>query len=258
MRNFLLTLMFDGSAYHGWQVQSNAVTVQETLQDALERILGTRYPVTGCSRTDAGVHALEFCCNVRAETALCPERLSAALNAVLPRDVAVRSCREVPLDFHARYDCLGKTYQYILWNGKTRNPFYERRAYFYPYALDTVFLHGQAQNFVGRHDFSAFCAANSDVADRVRTIRSFSVERQGDLVRFTVAGGGFLYNMVRIMVGTLLDIQSGKLPAGCIPKILESLDRTKAGVTAPAAGLYLAQVAYNERDLFLNPLDVGR
>ena len=123
MRNFLLTLMFDGSAYHGWQVQSNAVTVQETLQDALERILGTRYPVTGCSRTDSGVHALEFCCNVRAETALCPERLSAALNAVLPRDIAVRSCREVPLEFHARYDCLGKTYQYILWNGKTRNPF---------------------------------------------------------------------------------------------------------------------------------------
>lgn len=250
--------MFDGSAYHGWQAQTNAVTVQETLQDALEHILGTRYPVAGCSRTDAGVHALEFCCNVRAETALPPERLTAALNAVLPRDIAVRSCREVPFDFHARYDCRGKTYQYMIWNGKARNPFYEHRAYFYPYALDAAFLHEQAQDFVGRHDFSAFCAANSDVADRVRTIRSFSVDRQGDLVRFTVAGDGFLYNMVRIMVGTLLDMQAGKRPAGGIPAILQSLDRTQAGVTAPAEGLYLARVEYDERDLSLSPSDVSR
>lgn len=252
MQNFLLTLLFDGSAYHGWQVQENAVTVQETLQDALERILGARYPVTGCSRTDAGVHALEFCCNVRAETSLAPERLLGALNAVLPRDIAVRDCRTVPLNFHARYDCRGKTYRYKLWNGKTRNPFWERRAYFYPYALDVDFLHAQAQAFLGRHDFSAFCAAKSDVRDKVRTVRSVRMERQGDLVEYTVSGDGFLYNMVRIMVGTLLDIQAGKLPADSIPAILAGRDRTRAGVTAPPEGLYLAQVAYDEQDLIVD------
>ncbi len=244
MRNFLLTLLFDGGAYHGWQVQENAVTVQETLQNAAERILGVRCPVTGCSRTDAGVHALGFCCCLRAETGLSPERLQAALNAVLPRDIAVGGCREVPLTFHPRYDCRRKTYRYLVWNGKTRNPFYEGRACFYPYRLDAPFLHAQAQAFCGKHDFSAFCAANGSVEDKVRTIYAFSVEREGDLVRFTVTGDGFLYNMVRILVGTLLDLQAGRLEAGSLPAVLESRDRARAGATAPAEGLYLVRADY--------------
>lgn len=245
MRNFLLTLRFDGSAYHGWQVQENAVTVQETLQNAVERILGKRCPVTGCSRTDAGVHALGFCCCLRAETGLSPERLQTALNAVLPRDIAVCGCREVPEAFHPRYDCKKKTYQYLVWNGKTRHPFYEGRAYFYPYGLDAPFLHAQAQDFCGTHDFSTFCAANGSVEDKVRTVYAFSVAREGDLVRFTVTGDGFLYNMVRIMVGTLLDIQAGRLSAGTISDILAAGDRSRAGVTAPAQGLYLVRAEYD-------------
>lgn len=244
MKNYLLTLMFDGTNYHGWQTQENAVTVQETLQTALERILGVRENVVGCSRTDARVHANMFCCNMRTASEMSPEKMKTALNAVLPRDIAVQAVGEVPFDFHARYDCIGKEYQYLIWNGSCRNPFYENRALFHPWLLHTDLLHEQAQSFLGLHDFSAFCAAKSSVEDKVREIRKISVERQGNLVVFSVEGNGFLYNMVRIMVGTLLDMQAGSIERGSIPAILESRNRTCAGVTAPPQGLYLNRVDY--------------
>lgn len=246
MKNELLTLSFDGTNYHGWQVQPNAVTVQSRLQDAAERILGERVPITGCSRTDAHVHADMFCCNLRTHKEVSPEKLHTALNAVLPRDIAVLSVREVPLDFHARYDCTGKSYRYLILNRAVRDPFLENRALHYPWTLDAEALHAQAQSFLGTHDFSAFCASKSDVEDKVREIRECTVTRNGDLVEIRVTGDGFLYNMVRIMVGTLLDVQCGKIAVGSIPQILSSCDRTRAGVTAPAHGLYLHKVYYEE------------
>lgn len=245
MKNYLLTICFDGTNYHGWQVQENAVTVQETLQNAAERILGKRENVIGCSRTDALVHAHMFCCNMRTEKNVAPEKLQTALNAVLPRDIAVLDCGEVPYDFHARYDCTGKTYQYLILNRQVRDPFYENRAYHYPWHIHADFLNEQAQQFLGLHDFSAFCASKTAVEDKVREIRRAAVERDGDFVKITVEGNGFLYNMVRIMVGTLLEINSGKLPRDSVTAILESKDRAKAGATAPAQGLYLHKVYYD-------------
>lgn len=244
MRNLLLTLCFDGSAYHGWQVQENAVTVQSTLQDAVQRILGVRENIIGCSRTDAGVHAEMFCCNMRTEKEMPPEKLQTALNAVLPRNIAVLSVKEVPYEFHARYDCKGKVYKYLIWNARTRSPFYENRAYHYPWPLDVPMLNEQIRQFLGQHDFSAFCASGSSVEDRVREITRAEILRNGDLVEIYIGGNGFLYNMVRIMVGTLLDIQSGAILPNSIPEILEQKNRKNAGVTAPAHGLYLHQVNY--------------
>lgn len=244
MRNLLLTLCFDGSAYHGWQVQENAVTVQSTLQDAVQRILGVRENIIGCSRTDAGVHAEMFCCNMRTQKEMPPEKLQTALNAVLPRNIAVLSVKEVPYEFHARYDCKGKVYKYLIWNARTRSPFYENRAYHYPWPLDVPMLNEQIRQFLGQHDFSAFCASGSSVEDRVREITRAEILRNGDLIEIYIGGNGFLYNMVRIMVGTLLDIQSGAILPNSIPEILEQKNRKNAGVTAPAHGLYLHQVNY--------------
>lgn len=244
MRNLLLTLMFDGTGYHGWQVQKNAVTVQQTLQDAIERILGVRENVVGCSRTDSGVHANMFCCNMRTGSEIEPEKLKTALNAVLPQDIAVTSCGEVPYTFHARYDCVSKEYKYLILNSKQRNPFYINRALFYPHSIDADMLNFEAQAFLGMHDFTSFCAADSSVDDKARNIKSISVKRNGSLVEFTVEADGFLYNMVRIMVGTLLDINGGKIEKNSISQIIDSKDRKQAGKTAPACGLYLNKVNY--------------
>ncbi|MBR2730473.1 MAG: tRNA pseudouridine(38-40) synthase TruA [Clostridia bacterium] len=244
MRNLLLTLAFDGTAYHGWQVQANAVTVQQTVQDAAERICGRREPLTGCSRTDAGVHANEYCCTLRTESAIACETLVQALNALLPRDIAVSACREMPAEFHPRYDCAAKEYVYRIWNAPQKHPFLYKYAYHFKYPLDAGLLHSEAQAYLGTHDYSAFCAAGGSVEDHVRTVTAAAVEREGDLVIFRVTADGFLYNMVRIMTGTLLEIAGGKLPQGCIPAILASGERGRAGFTAPAHGLFLNHVFY--------------
>lgn len=245
MTQFLLNLCYDGSRFHGWQVQPNAITVQETLQDAIEQILGVRENVTGCSRTDAGVHAENFYCTMRTEKAITPQKLKLALNAVLPEGVAVKHVQEIDLAFHPRYDAHQKEYRYVLWNQDYPNPFLKEKALDYPYPLDVEFLNAQAQDFLGTHDFTSFCAAHTGVEDKIRTIYQCRVEKEGDFVFFTIRGNGFLYNMVRIMVGTLLDIQKGNLKVGSIPEIIKAKDRTKAGMTVSGEGLYLHQVYYD-------------
>jgi len=244
MRNILLTITYEGSAYHGWQVQENALTVQQALQDALESLFGSRPAVTGCSRTDTGVHASMFCCNFRANSSLECERIMAALNHFLPEDIAVNGCREVPWGFHARYDCLGKRYKYLIWNGPVRNPFYINRAFHYRYPLDENMLDEAARQFIGTFDFSAFCASGSSTLSKTRTISHAEVRRKGDIVEFTVEGDGFLYNMVRIMAGTLIYIAEGRIDKSGIGDIIKSGDRSRAGFTAPAEGLYLDEVSY--------------
>lgn len=244
MRNLLLTLAFDGTAYHGWQVQANAVTVQRTVQDAWERICGVRDNLVGCSRTDAGVHANMFCCNLRTEAELACDRLQTALNAVLPRDISVLSCREVPYEFHARYDCSSKEYIYRLWNAQVRSPFEENYAWHYKYPIDEAALDASAGLFIGRHDFTSFCASGSSVEDNTRTVIAAGVERRGDEVIFRVEADGFLYNMVRIMTGTLIGVASGKIRGDEITEIISCRDRSRAGITAPAHGLYLNKVNY--------------
>lgn len=244
MRNLLITMRYDGSQYHGWQVQDNAVTVQQTFQDALERLFGERLPVVGCSRTDAGVHALMYCCNFRTDSAIPCDRIPYALNAHLPDDIGVYDCREVSEDFHARYSCKGKRYIYKIHNSPFRNPFTMGYAYLYRPKLDADFLNAQAKGFIGMHDFAAFAAAGGSVEDTVRTVQDAAVYRDGDAVCFEVQADGFLYNMVRIMTGTLLGISEGKISEGSIPEIINSLDRSRAGVTVPAQGLYLKEVFY--------------
>lgn len=244
-RNLLLTLMYDGSRYHGWQVQENALTVQECLQDAIETVFGERLPVTGCSRTDAGVHANMFCCNFHTVKLLACERVAAALNARLGEDIAVTHCREVPEDFHARYSCVSKQYKYLIWNGQARNPFYYKRAFHYKYPLDAKLLDAAAKGFIGSYDFSAFCAAGSDVESKTRTVKAASVSRHGDMVEFAVLADGFLYNMVRIMAGTLIYVAEGKIAKDAVIDIILSKERGRAGFTAPAHGLYLNRVNYD-------------
>ena len=244
MQRLLLTLRYDGSRYHGWQVQKNGITVQETLQDAVERLTGIRSGLTGCSRTDAGVHAEMFCCAFDTASPLRGEKMVKALNAHLPRDIAVYGCREVEADFHPRYAALGKRYVYRIWNAPERNPFWEGRALHCRRPLDAAFLNEQAAAYVGTHDFASHQAAGSTVEETIRTVRRAEVERRGEMVLFTVEADGFLYNMVRIMVGTLLGLQAGSWEAGSIPAILESGSRERAGATAPACGLYLDHVFY--------------
>lgn len=246
MRNLLVTIAYDGTDYHGWQVQPNGITVQQVIQDAVEKILSKRENVIGCSRTDSGVHANNFCFNMRTENSIDCYRFIGAMNAVLPDDIAVKNCVEVPLDFHARYDSQGKEYIYKIWNSPHKNPFLQNRYLHYKKTLDVDLLNKAAQAFVGKHDFSAFCASKATVDDFVRNVEYFEVIRNDEEVFFKVKADGFLYNMVRIMAGTLLEVAEGKIAADSIGSIIESLDRNRAGRTAPAHGLYLNKVFYKE------------
>jgi len=245
-RNISLTLMYDGNPFHGWQMQENAETVQGHLSAALERILGHKVTIYGCSRTDCGVHANTFCCNFRTDRETSCEKIKVGANALIPESIAVLSAEEKNEEFNARFDCKGKEYVYLVWNSRVRNPFLSGRALHHPVPIDEKLLNAESKAFIGYHDFSAFCASGTEVQDKRRTVYDFSVKREGDLVLFTVKGDGFLYNMVRIMVGTLLDINSGKIPQNTLADIITSGDRVRAGITAKACGLYLNKVFYKE------------
>lgn len=249
MRNIKLTLCYDGAAFHGYQQQENAFTVEAALKQALRQLIGEDVKPVSCSRTDAGVHAEMFVCNFKTESTRENEKLLRGLNALLPPAVAVSKCEDVPLSFHARYDCCGKEYRYLIWNAPVRNPFYIGRAVHIPYELDTERMDRAAKLFCGTHDFSAYCASGSEVKSKVRTVFAACVRREGDLVVFSVRGNGFLYNMVRIMAGTLLSLSAGGLSEKDIMRSLESGERNDAGPTAKAEGLYLHQVFYEEGDL---------
>lgn len=247
LRNLLLTISYDGRHFHGWQIQQNAYTVQQALQEALEKIIGSGFEIKGCSRTDSGVHANMYCVSLKTAHPIPPERLAAALNRWLPLSVAVLGCREVDEDFHARYSCVSKEYVYKIWNSPVRNPFLDGYALHYRYPIDEKLLNEAAQAYVGTHDFTSFCTLDSrEPGDFRRTVKRFSVTREGDMVLMTVEADGFLYNMVRIMVGTLLRIQQGKISPDAIPLIIEKKDRSFAGPTAQPCGLYLNKVNYTE------------
>lgn len=244
MKRLLITIKYDGTAYHGWQVQDNALSVQEEFQNAVEKVFGKRLDVKGCSRTDSGVHANMYCLTLDTDMNISDEGVVMALNTKLPPDIATVACREVSADFHPRYNCKTKEYVYRVYNGKTRDPFLEKYTYHYRFNLDADYLNKEAQQFLGTHDFSGFCSVKSDVEDTVRTITKAEVKREGDIVTFAFEGDGFLYNMVRIMVGTLLFIGEGKIKEGELREIIASCDRKRAGKTAPAKGLYLNKVNY--------------
>lgn len=243
---YLLYIKYIGTNYCGWQVQNNALSVQTVVQDAIEKVFCHRPDLKGCSRTDSGVHANMYCCHFDSQKEISPRAVILGMNVNLPRDVAVFDCRIVSEDFHARYSCVEKEYVYVIHHSSYRDPFWEGRAYRYFGKLDENELNRGAQHFCGTHDFSAFCSAGAKKGDKVRTVKYASVTRQGDMVTFKVCADGFLYNMVRIMAGTLLKIAEGKIKADDIPEIIESKDRRRAGGTAPAVGLYLNDVRYDK------------
>lgn len=245
----VLTIAYDGAPYHGWQVQKNAPSVQKTLQEAICAITGEERTVTGCSRTDAGVHALEYVCHTE-KIDIPNERLPQALNAHLPPSISVKRARTADENFHARYSCIGKEYLYKIYNSRIRDPFSVGRALFYPEPIDVEALSFVSEELCGTHDFRAFMAQGSKIVDTVRTVRHCTLSRNGDFVYLTVSADGFLYNMVRIMVGTVLDAARGKYLRGDIQKIIASGDRKNAGFTAPAHGLYLNRVFYPEETVF--------
>ena len=244
-RNLLLTLSYCGKNLHGWQIQENALTVQQCFQEALYQIIGERPDIKGCARTDSGVHANMYCVSMKIAHPITNDHLMMAMNRYLPDDIAVSAVEDVDDDFHARYSCKGKEYVYQVWNSRTRNPFLYGLALHYRYQVDVDALNREAQAFVGRHDFTSFCTLDKrEKGDFVRNVQYFRVEKDGDLITFTVAADGFLYNMVRIMVGTLLAMGQGRIPYGTLADIISAENRTKAGPTAPPCGLYLNKVFY--------------
>ena len=251
----LLNIAYLGTAYCGYQVQPNGITVQQRLGEAARAVFGYECDVVGCSRTDSGVHARGFCATLakRGENALITtiptDRVPRVLNLSLPQDITVLDALEVPEDFHARYDVVNKEYEYLFRDGGERDPFLTDRVW----QLDRGFsdaviaqMDRAAKGFVGRHDFVALRDKNDDEKDTVREIYAASVTRQGALVSFRVCGNGFLYHMVRIMAGTLFAVANGKIEPESIGERLASLDRTQFGITAPAAGLYLDRVCYEK------------
>ena len=242
-----LLLSYNGTNYSGWQVQKNANTVQQTLQDAVEQDFGKRYALTGCSRTDSGVHANCFCCSISVgddKTGIPVNKIPIALNNRLPDDISVFKAEYKDDSFHPRYDVVYKEYEYLIWNDIIKNPFYQHTAYHFPTYLDAEIMDKAAKLFVGKHDFAGFMSSGSSVSDTVRTIKYFNVTRNGNIVCINVAADGFLYNMVRILVGTLIEVSEGRIEYSSIPQIIESKNRKYAGFTAQPQGLYLNKVVY--------------
>lgn len=241
--NYKLTLAFDGTSFSGWQFQKNAPTVQKAVTDCASSFFKEEVTVTGCSRTDSGVHAENYVCNIKTTKNITPLGIIKGLNTFLPDSIAVKDCEAVSEDFHARYDCKGKEYHYIILNSQIRDPFLIGRAFHYPIPLDAERMNALAKSFIGRRDFTSFMASGSKIVDAVRCVHRAEVTREGDRIIFSVSADGFLYNMVRIMVGTLIDASLSRLPLD-IEEIILSKDRSKAGFTAPPEGLYLFRAEY--------------
>ncbi len=246
MRNIALKLEYLGTNYHGWQIQKNASTVAQTLQDAIAHIVQHPVNVIGAGRTDAGVHAKIYLANFRTTSQLSCDRLPIAINSQLPSDIVVTKATEVPLEFHAIGSCYKKEYSYYIYNSPFKNPFWVNRAWFYAKPLNETILQNAAQQFIGTHDFAAVRSVGTETKSTVRTIYSFKVTRKDNLICFRVSADGFLYNMVRAMIGTCVHCAEGKLDSNQIHGVLQSKDRSLAGPTAPAQGLYMTNLWYED------------
>ena len=243
-RNIALRLSYVGTNYHGWQVQKTEPTVAETLETALSKLLEHRVKVTGCGRTDAGVHALRYCANFRTASSIPADRLPLAVNPLLPPDISVSAAVDAPSDFNAILSCEKKEYLYRICNTRIHDPFLCGRAYFYPRRLDEKIMMSAAQIFVGTHDFASVRSVGTETKTTVRTVYWYEVERKGDMIDARVCADGFLYNMVRAMTGTLIYVSEGKIAPGDIPALLEAGDRRMTGPTVPPGGLYLSRIWY--------------
>ncbi len=245
MKNIALRLRYDGSRYHGWQVQKNAVTVAQTMEEVLAKVCGERVKLTGCGRTDAGVHALRYCANFHSGCTVPVDRLPLAVNSRLPDDIAVVDAVEVPDDFNAIGSCVKKEYVYKILNSRIPDPFLADRVCFYPQRLDISLMQAAARAFEGTHDFKAVRSEGTQTKTTVRTVYWCRAEKDGDLITVSICANGFLYNMCRAMVGTMVYASYGKLIPEEIPALLEKRDRRLTGPTMPPQGLYLNRVWYD-------------
>lgn len=244
MRNIKLIIEYDGSRYCGWQRQKGETTIQQVLEDTLEKLCGEKVQLTGSGRTDSGVHARGQTANFHTRSKIPPDRFSYALNTLLPRDIRIISSEEAGADFHARFSAKAKKYRYSIVNNRHGTAIGWQYYYHVPMHLDIEAMEKAVKHFEGTHDFAAFMAAGSPVKSTVRTIYEAKMVREGDFIHFFFTGDGFLYNMVRIMAGTLIDVGKGKISPDSIPGIILSRDRTQAGPTAPPHGLTLEEVYY--------------
>lgn len=242
----MLRVAYDGTAYSGWQLQPNAVTIEQRLNEALEDLFGVPMAVIGASRTDAGVHALGNAAVFDVDTRMPASKIAYALNTRLPEDIRVVNSSEVSPDFHPRHTESVKTYEYKIWNDTFPNPTVRLYSHFEYGEIDVSRMAEAAEYLVGEHDFTSFCSAGTQVENKVRTVFSVDIKRDGSMITVRVTGNGFLYNMVRIIAGTLLKVGQGAMESADVKKALDGRDRQLAGPTAPARGLTLVKISYGE------------
>lgn len=246
MRNLKVTMSFRGTKYHGYQRQPNGITVQEVVEDALSKLLNEPVTIQGCSRTDTGVHAREYCFTLQTEKNLSERNFIRGACGYLPEDISIYRVEEMPIDFHARFSCKAKEYMYRIHNSESKNPFTTDLELLYRRKMDIPLLQEAAEHFVGEHDFATFCTNYTEKQNTIRTIYDITIEKQENTVILLVKGNGFLYNMVRILVGTLLSVNEGRIAVSDLDDLLASKNRILAGITAQAHGLYLNRVFYED------------
>ncbi len=248
MKRVMLTVAYDGTNYHGWQLQPNVITVESVLNEKLSELFQEEIKVIGASRTDTGVHALGNIAVFDTEARMPAEKVSYALNQRLPEDIRIQKSQEVLSDFHPRHQNSRKTYEYRILNREFPQPIHRLYAHFTYVPLDVERMQRAADYLVGEHDFKSFCSVNTVAETTVRTIYGLQVEKQGEMITIRVTGSGFLYNMVRIIAGTLMEVGRGNMEPEEMAEILKALDRTKAGPTAPACGLTLVSYQFEEKN----------
>ncbi|MDP2942666.1 MAG: tRNA pseudouridine(38-40) synthase TruA [Candidatus Omnitrophota bacterium] len=244
IRNILLKIEYDGTNYSGWQSQKNSRSIQDTTEAALKRITGRKARLISCGRTDAGVHALGQIANFKTASHILLYKLQRGLNSVLPKDIVIKEIREAPLKFHSRFDARSKVYTYTILNGPAPAAISRNYVHHVPYKLNFGLMRREARCLVGKHDFKSFQAADKVERSSIRTIKRLDIKKAGNSIKITVEADGFLYNMVRNIIGTLVEIGRGRLKPGSMGKILKAKNRKLAGPTAPAKGLCLTEVKY--------------
>lgn len=244
MRNIMLKLCYDGTGFHGFQRQENGITIQQVVEEAIKKVTGETVTITGCSRTDAGVHAMEYVCNFKTQSTVPEDKFCFALNSYMPDGISCTASRKVPEDFHSRYSAKSKTYVYSIYNAPHKNPILCRFAWHYPIKIDVEKMKVAAAQIVGTHDFTAFMASGGQQKTTVKTVNFLDITQEDNQIFISINADGFLYNMVRIIAGTLVYAGTGKLAPESISDIIKSGDRTLAGITAPPQGLCLKEIFY--------------
>ncbi len=248
MRNIKIIIEYDGKDFNGWQKQPNKLNIQGEIERAIEEVTGEKVDLIASGRTDAGVHALGQVANFKIEKDIPIEKIPYALNSKLKKSIRIKEANEVDEKFHSRYTCKRKTYKYVINNSVQGTAIYRNLQYHFPEKLDDVKMNEAAKYLIGEHDFKSFKASGTSSKSSIRTIYNASVKREEEIVTIELTGNGFLYNMVRIIAGTLIDVGTGKINAKDVKEILDAKNRLKAGKTLPPNGLYLVNVEYEEKD----------